>query len=372
MIVLERLTKFVSEYFSLGKQQEPDACGIERGDAVLLTSAVSRQYLLGFHSSAGTLLVLPQVQYFIVDSRYIEQARASITGCEILLQKSLQEQINQLLRHHGVTSCGVEEQEVTLSDFLKLKQRLDPVRILPETGVSRLLQTMRMCKTPDELQFIKQAQGITDQVFAEICPLIHPGITEREIALEIEYRLKKQGADAISFDTIVATGTNSSLPHAHPSDDVVQEGDFITMDFGAVVAGYHADMTRTVAVGGISEQKRTIYQTVLEAQMRALAAMKPGVRCAEIDQIARTSINEAGYEGRFGHGLGHSVGLEIHEEPNFSPNSAHTLEVGMVLTVEPGIYLPGAFGVRIEDMVIITPDGCENITQSPKELISLS
>lgn len=376
MFVPKRWHDFLTSYFVATRSGgassfpwvEDDGTTRKRADAVLLTSSLARQYLLDFHSSAGTLLLFAEAQYFIIDFRYWEQAKAEITCCEVLLQDDLYQQVKQLLQQHGATCCGVEDQQVTLSQFLHLTQQLDPVEILPDSGGSRLLQQMRRCKDEQECRLIQQAQQITDEVFAQIRPLVCPGVTERELALEIEHRLKREGADGISFDTIVASGKNGSLPHAHPRDTVVQPGDFVTMDFGAMVGGYHADMTRTVAVGAVSAQQREVYHAVLEAQSRALAAIKPGVACAAIDQIARSYLGQAGYGAYFGHGLGHSVGLEIHESPSFSPHSDDTLEVGMVLTVEPGVYLPAQFGVRIEDLVIVTEQGCENLTQSSKQL----
>ena len=212
---------------------------------------------------------------------------------------------------------------------------------------------------------------MTDETFSYILPLIQPGKSERELMLEMEFYLRRLGSEGVSFDLIVVSGKNSSLPHGVPTDKKIEVGDFITMDFGAVYNGYRSDMTRTVAVGAVSEEQKHVYNTVLEAQRLALKAIRPGVPCNEIDRIAREHIYNAGFEGCFGHGLGHSVGIEIHEFPAFSPRCETILQPGMVITVEPGIYLEGKFGVRIEDMIYVTEDGCLNLTKSDKSLITL-
>lgn len=353
------LQQFISSYFP------------SQANAVLINSRFSREYLLNFKSTAGSLLIFPEKQYFIVDFRYIEKARQQISTCEVILQESLPRQIAALLNKHGAKTCAVEEKMVTISDYFKLCDDLVPVTVLQQGGVSALLESMRMIKTQHEIEKLRRAQEITDQTFQQLAPTICPGMTERHIATEIEYRLKKNGAHGISFETIVAAGENSSLPHGRPTDYAVQNGDFITMDFGAVFEGYHADMTRTLSLGSVSDQQRSVYQTVLEAQQRVLNRVKAGMVCAEVDQIAREYIDSAGYEGCFGHGLGHGVGLEIHEHPNFSPHNKTVLQEGMILTVEPGIYLPGRFGVRIEDIIVIRSQGCDNITTSTKDLIQL-
>ncbi|MFQ8599944.1 MAG: M24 family metallopeptidase [Oscillospiraceae bacterium] len=227
------------------------------------------------------------------------------------------------------------------------------------------------CLRTREIQKIEQAQALTESTFSHILSVIRAGVTEREIALEMEFFMRRQGADGVSFDFIVVSGNNSSLPHGVPTGKAVEKGDFITMDFGALVDGYHSDMTRTIAVGCVDEEQRRVYDTVLRAQRAALSAIRAGMRCSDADRAAREVIDGAGYAGCFGHGLGHGVGVEIHEAPNLSPRSAEILEPGMVVTVEPGIYIENRYGVRIEDMVVVQKGGCRNLTASPKELIIL-
>ena len=354
---MDRLQDVVRRYFP-GK-----------ADALLVTSPVSRRYLLGFPSSAGTLVLFPDKQYFIIDFRYVEKARETVTGCEVLLQEKLYEQISGLLKQHHVATVGLEDAAVTLKEWELYRQKLGAEPVL-HSGLSELLGSMRAVKTPEEIETIARAQQITDRAFSEILGFLKPGVSEKEIACELEYRMKRLGADGLSFDTIAVAGKNSSLPHGVPSDYRVQPGDFITMDFGALLDGYHADMTRTVAVGAVTREQRTVYEKVLEAQERAFAASRAGVSCHAVDAAARSFI-EQDYRGCFGHGLGHSVGLEIHEDPRFSPACGETLQAGMVLSVEPGIYLEGRFGVRIEDLVVIEENGFHNLTQSAKELICL-
>ena len=237
---------------------------------------------------------------------------------------------------------------------------------------SRGNSELRECKTEEEIGKIEQAQAIAEAAFAHILEYIHEGVTEREVALELEFYMRRAGATRAAFDIIVAAGASGSVPHAIPSDEPIRRGDLVTMDFGAVVDGYHSDMTRTVAVGEVSERQKLVYDTVLRAQKASLAVLKAGVSCVEGDAAARRVIEEAGFGQHFGHGTGHGVGLEIHEEPRLSPRAGEKLlRVGQVVTVEPGIYLPGECGVRIEDMALITKEGCRNLTHAPKELICL-
>ena len=238
-------------------------------------------------------------------------------------------------------------------------------------AVDRAITSLRMIKSADEIALMKSAQEIAERAFTHILDFIKPGVTEREVSLELDYFMLRSGAEALSFETIAVSGVNSSMPHGVPSDKKIENGDFVTMDYGAVCGGYHSDMTRTVAVGNVSAEQKKVYDTVLKAQLAALEAMRPGVRCADADRAARDVIEAAGYGEFFGHGTGHGVGIEIHEEPRVSPTAVDILETGNVVTDEPGIYLPGQFGVRIEDMVLITENGFENLTKAPKELIVL-
>lgn len=357
----QKIETLMKEYFA-----KEDAA-----DAVLISDSVNRRYLLGFGSSAGTLVVLPEKVYFIIDFRYIEAARAAVTGCEILLQERLYEQIADILSRHGVKTVGVEEDRLTLSGFVEYQERLPQFTMLAQSGLSRLLIRLRMLKSEEEILKIEGAQRIAETAFTEILNFIRPGVTEREIAARLEYCMKLGGAEEMSFETIAVAGKNSSLPHGVPSDYRVADGDFVTMDFGAVIDGYHSDMTRTVAVGSVSEEQERVYDTVLKAQLKALDEIREGAVCSEIDKVARDYIYSMGYEGCFGHGLGHGVGVEIHEEPRFSPSCDIVLENNMVMTVEPGVYLEGKFGVRIEDFVVIRGNCVQNLTKSQKNLICL-
>lgn len=340
-------------------------------DALLISNGVNRRYLLGFGSSAGTLVVLPEKAYFIIDFRYIEAARKTVSGCEVILQDKLYDQISQLLSLHQVKTVGVEDDRLTLTEFSEYREKLSQFEICSGCGLSQTLAVMRMIKSEDEILKLEHAQKIAEKAFIEILDFIRPGVTEKQIAARLEYAMKLNGAEDLSFETIAVAGKNTSLPHGVPSEYKVEKGDFITMDFGAVIDGYHSDMTRTVAVGSISKEQQKVYDIVLKAQMMALDEIKVGAVCSEIDRVARDYINQMGYEGCFGHGLGHSVGVEIHEEPRFSPSCDIVLENNMVMTVEPGIYLQGKFGVRIEDFVVIRNNCVQNLIKSQKNLICL-
>ncbi len=278
--------------------------------------------------------------------------------------------IAELLNSQNIKNVLIEADGVTLSQFSAIKTNLG-IEALNDNKLSNALNKARQIKSKEEIGFIKQAQAITDKAFTHILNYIKSGVTEREIALELEFFMRKQGSEGVAFDTIAVSGKNSSLPHGVPTDKSLENGDFLTMDFGAKLGGYCSDMTRTVAIGSVSEEQKMVYDTVLDAQISALKVLKAGKICKDIDKIARDIINKAGFEGAFGHGLGHSVGLEIHENPALNTRDETVLKSGMIMTVEPGIYLEDKFGVRIEDMVLITSKGIENLTVSPKELIIL-
>jgi Xaa-Pro aminopeptidase len=262
--------------------------------------------------------------------------------------------------------------ELSLSRFAQLKEKLgDLVTLENSNALSRAIYHCRMVKRPEELEKIRSAQALAEEAFTRILTVIHAGMTEREIQLELDFTMLRLGAEELSFPTIALTGTSTSMPHGVPSEKVVKKGDFVLMDYGAVVDGYHSDMTRTVAVGQPSAEMEAVYQVVLEAQQRSLETARAGITGQRLDAVARLCIAQAGYGDYFGHSLGHGVGLEIHEYPNASPSSTTVLRAGHVVTVEPGIYLSGKFGVRIEDFVVITEDGCENLTHAEKQLIVL-
>ncbi len=340
-------------------------------DGALIVSPENRRYLTGFPASDGYLLVSAERAMLIADSRYIEAAQNEAQGCETVLMTQDRTQVRELFAEMGVTSVAVEASRMTLSEYANFAKAIDPIRLLGEASFDKILADLRSVKTDDEIARIRAAQTIAEQAFDHICGFIAPGKTEREVALELEYYMLAHGAQALSFETIVVSGAKGSMPHGVPDDKVIERGDFVTMDYGAVVGGYHSDMTRTVAVESVNSEQKTVYDTVLRAQNAVLEALRPGLPCSAADKIARDIIADAGYGAYFGHGLGHGVGMEIHEFPNLSPRANGALAVGNVVTDEPGIYLPGRFGVRIEDMVRITPHGCENLTQCPKTLIIL-
>jgi len=340
-------------------------------DAAIIISKHNRRYFTGFESTDGLLFVTRTRAVLLVDSRYIEAAHSQAQGCEVVLLENRSKQLKLLASDCGIKTAGVEAYELPIADFERLKENLPEINVDGGNELSELINRLRMIKTDEEIKNIRQAQKITDAAFEHILAFIKPGVAERDLALEIEYFMKKNGATAPSFDLIVVSGENSSRPHGVPSERRLQNGDFITMDTGAIFNGYCSDMTRTVALGGVTSGMKHVYDTVLKAQLEAEKVVTSGAVCSEVDKISRDIIYNAGYKGCFGHGLGHSLGLLIHEEPRLSPQCEDVLAENMLMTVEPGIYLEGKFGVRIEDLVIVKKDGCEILTKSPKELMVL-
>lgn len=335
-------------------------------DAIAISSPANRFYLSGFASSAGTVFITKDAGYFIVDSRYIEAAGQAIGHLEVL-RGSLptHRDLAELCRRHNVKRLGFEDLELTVAVYNIYREQLAGVELVP-VGDAVIRQRRR--KDPAEQALIRRAQSITDLAYADLLGFISEGKTERDCAKFLEDAMARHGATGLAFPTIAVAGSNSSRPHGVPSDNVLREGDFMTMDFGAVYNGYRSDMTRTVAVGYATDEMMLVYQTVLKAQETAIAMARPGAVCSEVDKAARDVIAAAGYGEHFGHSLGHSFGIDIHESPRFAAGDDSVLEPGVCITVEPGIYLPGRFGVRIEDNLIITEEGCENITTSPKQL----
>ena len=344
---------------------------LESNEALLVTSHSNRFYLTGFESSAGKVLVTKEIAYFLIDFRYFEKAKSVVDSCEVMLSERVSGEISELLKKHDIKSVFVETYNTSVNDFDSLKNALSEFNVSSDAKFDILLEDMRSIKTEGELELIKKAQVITDETFSYIIDRIEPGRSEIDIMLDMEFYMRKLGSEGVSFDFIVVSGKNSSLPHGVPTQKKIEDGDFVTMDFGAVIGGYRSDMTRTVAVGSVSDEQLRVYETVLKAQIEAIKAVKPNVVCKDIDKVARDIINGAGYEGCFGHGLGHSVGIEIHENPCFNTRCETVLKKGTVMTVEPGIYLENKFGVRIEDMVYVTDNGCIDITGSDKKLIIL-
>lgn len=344
---------------------------LDKKSALLVASVPNRFYLTGFETSDGYVLITKHAAVFLIDFRYVEKAKETVKSCDVQLSVSPMAEIRALCEQHGIAHLYVENDYVSMSLQKDLAAAVKPTEIVADDRFDTLLRDMRSVKNETELSLMQQAQKLTDDTFSYIVERIEAGRTERDVMLDMEFYMRRLGSEGVSFDFIVVSGKNSSLPHGVPTDKKIERGDFVTMDFGAVVGGYHSDMTRTIAVGAVSDEQKLVYDTVLKAQLSAIDAVKSGVVCKDIDKIARDLIYAAGYEGCFGHGLGHSVGVEIHERPNFNTRCDTVLKAGTVMTVEPGIYLENRFGVRIEDMVFVTADGCINLTKSPKELLVL-
>ncbi len=342
-------------------------------DAALIISNENRRYFTQFISSLGYLFLTREEAYLLVDFRYAEAAEANARGCVVVPFKKLSAEFGKIIKKHDIRSVMLEGSAFTLN----AAEDID--NILSENGaesihsdeLDKLITKLRITKTSTEVDKIIKAQRITEEALTETLRLIKEGVTEREIALELEYKMRKLGADGVSFDLIVIAGEKTSMPHGTPGNNKIKPGDFITFDIGALYEGYHSDMTRTYALGYVNDKQRRVYDTVCKAQKKGLDAVRGGVVCGDVDKIVRDFIYQAGFEGFFGHSTGHGVGLEIHEQPALSPDSDTVLQSGMVVTVEPGIYIPGEFGVRIEDMVVVTADGCINLAVLPKELIIL-
>ncbi|MBR6223529.1 MAG: aminopeptidase P family protein [Lachnospiraceae bacterium] len=341
-------------------------------DVVLISDPYSMRYYTGFTGGEGYVIVdRDEKSAVITDFRYTEMVGKECPDAkciEIPSGKRGVEIAAETLKKMGISSVGIEEKHLTVSLMSKLQERLPDINWV---SASELIAKPRAIKDEKEIELIARAEAIGDEAFSHILDFIKPGMTEIEIGLELEFTMRRLGASGLSFDTIVASGENSSMPHAGVSDRRLQAGDLVTMDFGCVYQGYCSDMTRTIAIGDLSDEQMKIYQTVWTAQALALDEIRPGMNCKDIDKVARDYIYEAGYEGCFGHGLGHSVGLFIHEEPRFSPTCDEIIRPGMVITVEPGIYISGKYGVRIEDLVVITEDGYRNLAHSEKELITI-
>lgn len=339
-------------------------------DAMLVLSRPNRLYVTGFQSSAGAALVTRTGSWFFTDSRYIEAARRAVTGAEVLentAEYPISRLVNETLERTGAKRLGYEDGTTTVAEFRSLSEKLS-AELVPAT---ELLEELRMVKDAKEVETLIAAQRIAEGAFTEVLNFIRAGRTEQEIAAYLQYQMLLRGAERMSFYPIVVSGANSSMPHGVPTDKAVEAGDFITMDFGCIYDGYCSDMTRTVAVGHVTEEMEKVYHTVLEAQLAGIAVAKAGASGAAVHNAGADVIAAAGYGAYFGHGFGHGVGVEIHEAPNASPANAKPLPAGAVISAEPGIYLPGRFGVRIEDVLVLKEGGCEDITLAPKELLIL-
>ena len=340
-------------------------------DAILVISEKNRLYFTGFASTFGYLVLLPNNKnVFITDPRYYEMAQSlendGIEVVQISNGVSAYDAVTAVLKQHKVTDVGYEDTELTVSEFAALGKGLETFKLLP---VGEDINYVRSFKDEQEIAYIKKAQEITDAAFAQVLEVIRPGMTEKELAVELEYLMAKNGAEGLAFDTIIASGVNTSKPHAHPTDKPIEIGDAITMDFGARYHGYCSDMTRTVFLGEPSEEMRKIYNVVLLAQKMGINNAYCGMAAKELDTLCREIIKSNGYEDYFTHGTGHSLGIDIHEKPTANSRSTDTLSAGQLVTVEPGIYIPGVGGVRIEDMLLFEEDGVIDLTSSDKNII---
>lgn len=336
-------------------------------DAVIITGRENYFYLSGFTGSDGCLLITNEKTFLITDFRYVEQAKLETEYYVIQQTKGILNCIKEIINELNINNIGFEGNNITFSQYERMTQKLE-VNLI---SIDNMIENLRIIKQPNEIENIKKAVDISDRAFLHILNYIKTGVSEKDIELELEHYMKKNGAESLSFDTIVASGSRTSLPHATPTQRKFEYGDFVLLDFGCKVNGYCSDMTRTVIIGEANEEQKKIYNIVLEAQKKALDFIKAGKKTNDVDAIAREYIKQNGYGDNFGHGLGHSVGIEVHEEPRISPSCEVELKSGMVVTVEPGIYVEGFGGVRIEDLVIVTENGIENLNKSPKELIIL-
>lgn len=339
-------------------------------EACIITSELHNYYLTGFKSTDGAFIIDKKDAYLLVDSRYIEAAEKSVKHCTVVGFNKLFDSIKDVLKKDGANKIFFERTHMTLTECDLYKSKLgDDFNLVFDETLDNLLLGLRLCKTDTEVEKIQKAQDITEEAMLSTLEKLYDGMTEREFALELEFAMKRLGAEEVSFDLITISGEKTSMPHGEPDNSPIKFNSFFTMDIGAVYMGYHSDMTRTVALGDVTDKMREVYNVVLEAQLVALSKIKAGVKCSDIDKAARDVITEAGYGEFFRHSTGHGVGIQIHEQPGVSPLCDTELKEGMVITIEPGIYLPGEFGVRIEDIVKVTKDGYYNFTKLPKELL---
>lgn len=336
-------------------------------DGILLHKPENIKYASGFTGSTGYVLITQTNAKLITDFRYIEQANNECEGFEVV-EISSKKPLTDILGKHSLLKLGIEENYITYGQYMDISQKLSNTTLLP---LDKDILELRAVKTSEEVKNIEKAASIADDAFKHILGFIKPGLTELHIALELEFYMRKQGASKLSFETIVASGKRSSLPHGVASNKTVSPGDVITLDFGCIYRGYCSDMTRTFVLGKANKRQKQIYNIVLDAQKTSLEGVKPGITGAELDQIAREIITDNGYGQYFGHGLGHGVGLEVHELPNINVRGNEPLKPGMILTIEPGIYIPDFGGVRIEDLVLVTENGYRVLSKSTKNLIEL-
>jgi Xaa-Pro aminopeptidase len=334
-------------------------------DLLLVEHPQNLRYLSGFSGSEGTLLLTQEEGWFISDSRYTLQAAKEVEGLTVIEQAERHEGLQVLVNQLSASNLGFEAAHTTVSAHQRLAAKLTSVKLV---AIGAELDEIRTGKDSKEIEQLSKVASIASESMEAVLSMIRPGLTEATLALELEFEMRRRGADGRAFDFIVASGIRGAMPHGRASDKEIEYGDLVTIDFGAVLNGYNSDETVTLAVGAISKKQQQIFDTVLNAHDMAIAAIKPGVSCKKIDAIARDYISEHGFGDYFGHGLGHGVGLDIHEKPVISPRSEAIAEEGMVFTIEPGIYIPGFGGVRIEDTVAVTSTGCSLLTNFSKQL----
>lgn len=336
-------------------------------DGALIYMPENRYYFSGFTGSTGYAIITPENNYFLADFRYIEQSKKQCLGYEVLtMSKDLP--LSHYLNEFKIFKLGIEDNHMDVATYMKISKEVESIEMI---SIGEDLVKIRSIKDEKEIDNLRKAAEITDKAFEHILDFIKPGVKEIDIAHEIEFFMKKQGASGLSFQMIVASGKRSALPHGVASEKVLEDGDFLTLDFGCIYNGYCSDMTRTVVLGKATDEQKKIYNIVLKAQTKALEYIKPGVKCSDVDAVARDIISEYGYGDKFGHGLGHGVGLKVHELPNLNPEGDIILEPNMVVTDEPGIYIPDFGGVRIEDLVVVREGGHEILSKSSKKLIEL-
>ena len=343
----------------LDKMQEKEL------DGIIINNLKNIYYLTGFWGSNGTVFISRDRQILVTDARYIIAAKQEVTGFEIFAERDELTTIAKIAKDMGLSRIGFED-EISVSYYHRMQAAFEGLELIPQT---QFVEALRMIKDETEIATIRKACSISDQAFHDALEFIKPGKTEIEIANFLDFRMRELGAAGLSFDTILASGINSSKPHAHPMHKPVELGEAITMDFGCLYEHYVSDMTRTIYLGHVSDEQAVIYNTVLKANQALIDQAKAGLGFRDFDKIPRDIIVEAGYGQYFTHGIGHGIGLDIHEEPYFSQTSTEVIKSGMVLTDEPGIYIEGKYGVRIEDDILITDTGCELLTLAPKELI---
>jgi len=347
----------------------------EEVDAIFINSKENRFYLTGFNSHVGYVLIFKSEVYLLVDFRYYEDALKKVKdNIKVILFKKFSESLKELIIKHEVKNVFLERKNLNINDKEKFEE------IFLSTGIKNIscseildnnLEEMRSIKSEEEIKKIEEAQKLSEAAFLNMLENLAENKTEKEVALELEFFMRKNGADAVAFDLIIVSGRNSSMPHGVPSNKKIKKHEFITVDMGAKLDGYRSDMTRTFSLGSLSQEEKDIYNIVLKAQEKAVEFIKPGIIAGELDNIARNIIKNAGFGENFGHSTGHGVGLEIHEEPRISPDSKTLLKEGMVITIEPGIYIKNKFGVRIEDMLVITKNSFKNLNSISKKILEL-